>query len=91
MADLTGASRKTTNRINMTRQICASVSGFCAKSLTKQMRTPNQVVLAWMMQGTPPMIPLIASSSPERLQEDLGAEQLALTQDQLARLQQASA
>ena len=53
--------------------------------------TPNQVVLAWMLQGTPTMIPLIASSSVKRLQEDLAAEQLSLTADQLTRLEQASA
>ncbi len=53
--------------------------------------TPNQVVLAWLLQGTPTMIPLIASSSAARLQEDLAAERLVLTADQLRRLQQASA
>jgi len=53
--------------------------------------TPNQVVLAWLMQNTPAMIALVSSSSRERLQENLNAVQVVLTADQLARLNQASA
>ncbi len=53
--------------------------------------TPNQVVLAWLTQGDPQMIGLLASSSHERLQEGLDAAGLELSQDQLARLSQAPA
>jgi aryl-alcohol dehydrogenase-like predicted oxidoreductase len=53
--------------------------------------TPNQVVLAWLRQHTPAMIALIASSSRERLQENLDSVQVVLTADQLARLNQATA
>ncbi len=53
--------------------------------------TPNQVVLAWLTQADPQMIALVASSSHERLQEGLDAAGLELSQDQLARLSQASA
>jgi aryl-alcohol dehydrogenase-like predicted oxidoreductase len=48
--------------------------------------TPNQVVIAWVLQNAPAMIALISSSSQERLQENLNALQLTLTADQLARL-----
>jgi aryl-alcohol dehydrogenase-like predicted oxidoreductase len=50
--------------------------------------TPNQVVIAWLMQNTPRMIPLITSSSQERLQENIDAAQVTLSADQLARLNQ---
>lgn len=45
--------------------------------------TLNQVVLAWMMQGTPTIIPLIAASTREQLQENLGALDVKLNQEQL--------
>lgn len=48
--------------------------------------TPNQVVLAWLVQNTPSMIALVSSSSAERLQENLDADQLTLTKGQLERL-----
>lgn len=51
--------------------------------------TPNQVVLAWMIQNTPAMIALISSSSPARLQESLNATAVTLTAEQLKRLNQA--
>ena len=48
--------------------------------------TPNQVVLAWMMHGTPPVIPLIGASSEEQLAENLGALEVELSAEQLERL-----
>jgi aryl-alcohol dehydrogenase-like predicted oxidoreductase len=48
--------------------------------------TPNQVVLAWLMQGTPRVIPLIGASSEEQLAENLGALDVALSGEQLERL-----
>ncbi len=53
--------------------------------------TANQLVLAHLNQGTPPMIALVSSRSHERLQEALDAAALQLTPEQLARLDQASA
>ena len=53
--------------------------------------TPNQIVLAWLMQNVPAMIALISSSSLERLKENLGAAQISLTSEQLMRLNRASA
>jgi aryl-alcohol dehydrogenase-like predicted oxidoreductase len=51
----------------------------------------NQVILAWMMQSTPPVIPLIAASTEEQLDENLGALDLTLTADQMTRLNTAGA
>ena len=48
--------------------------------------TPNQVVLAWLLRGTPPVIPLIGASSEEQLAENLGALEVELSAQQLERL-----
>jgi len=40
--------------------------------------TPNQVVLAWLMQGEPPMIPVVGASTVAQLEELLGAVELEL-------------
>lgn len=48
--------------------------------------TPNQVILAWMMQGQPSILPLIAASTPAQLQENIEALQLQLSAKQLAQL-----
>jgi len=46
----------------------------------------NQVVLAWMLQSDPPVLPLIAASTSEQLEENLGALDLTLSADEMARL-----
>lgn len=48
--------------------------------------TPNQVVLAWMMQSKPSVLPLIAASTSDQLQENIRALELKLSDDQMARL-----
>lgn len=48
--------------------------------------TPNQVVLAWMIQGQPSVLPLIAASTPAQLQENIDALPLHLSNEQVARL-----
>jgi len=48
--------------------------------------TMNQVVLAWLTQNTPNMFALISTSSLERMKENLDADKLTLTPDQLDRL-----
>jgi aryl-alcohol dehydrogenase-like predicted oxidoreductase len=51
--------------------------------------TPSQVVLAWIMQGRPPMIPVIGASSVAQLDELLGAADLRLDGEVLDRLDNA--
>lgn len=51
----------------------------------------NQVVLAWMVQGDPPVIPLVAASTVEQMRENLGALEVELSAGQMARLNDASA
>ena len=51
--------------------------------------TVNQVVLAWLMGGELPVIPLVGASSVAQLEESLGAVDLELTAAQRARLDEA--
>lgn len=51
--------------------------------------TPNQVVLAWMLVHG--VVPVVAASTREQLDENLGAAGLALSDDHVARLDAASA
>lgn len=48
--------------------------------------SPNQVILAWMVQSDPPVLPLIAASSAEQLQENIDALDITLSDDQMDRL-----
>jgi aryl-alcohol dehydrogenase-like predicted oxidoreductase len=48
--------------------------------------TVNQVVLAWLIGGDVPMIPLVGASSVAQLEESLAAVDLSLTAEQRARL-----
>ena len=45
--------------------------------------TLNQVVLAWMMQGAPAIIPLIAAGTSSQLEENLGASDVILSPEQM--------
>ena len=48
--------------------------------------TVNQVVLAWMLHSTPPVLPLIAASDEAQLDENLGALNVQLSAEHMARL-----
>lgn len=48
--------------------------------------TINQVVIAWMLHSSYPVIPLIAASSHEQLAENLGALDVKLSAEQMQRL-----
>ena len=48
--------------------------------------TPTQVVLAWLMGGQPPMIPVVGASSVAQLEEQLGAVDLRLDDEVRERL-----
>lgn len=53
--------------------------------------TVHQVILAWMMQHEPPLLPVFSASTPEQMREDLGALDVALTPEQMSHLNEASA
>ena len=48
--------------------------------------TLNQVIIAWMRQSDPPVLPIIAGSKPEQLNENLAALDVRLSDDQMDRL-----
>jgi aryl-alcohol dehydrogenase-like predicted oxidoreductase len=51
--------------------------------------TATQVVYAWMLQGKPPVIPLLACSTEEQMTENLGALSVKLSDGQIERLTKA--
>ncbi|WP_407657768.1 aldo/keto reductase [Leptolyngbya ectocarpi] len=51
--------------------------------------TANQVVLAWMMHRQPPLLPAFSGGRPEHMQENLGALDLTLSTDQMAKFNNA--
>jgi aryl-alcohol dehydrogenase-like predicted oxidoreductase len=53
--------------------------------------SPNQVVLAWMAQSDPPVIPLVAASTVEQMAENLGALAVQLNPRQMEALNSAAA
>ena len=52
--------------------------------------TRNQVVIAWLRQSDPPVLPIIAASQPAQLAENIAALQLKLSEDQFRRLNTAA-
>ncbi|MEP7285774.1 MAG: aldo/keto reductase [Chloroflexota bacterium] len=74
------AGPDTEARLAMLRIIAAETSA-----------TLNQVVIAWALHSNYPVIPLIAVSSHQQLQENLGALDLHLDTDQMQRLDSAGA
>lgn len=51
--------------------------------------TANQVVLCWMMQSSPSVLPLIAASTSEQLSENINALDFELSPEQMERLNSA--
>jgi pyridoxine 4-dehydrogenase len=48
--------------------------------------TPSQVALAWLLQKSPVILPIPGTKSVEHLTENLGAAQLSLSDDDMAKL-----
>lgn len=63
-------------------QVLRSVAEECGA-------TPHQVILAWMMQSSPLVLPVFAASSPEQMKEDIAALDLTLSAEQMNQLNQA--
>lgn len=51
--------------------------------------SPNQVIIAWMRQSDPAILPIIAGSKTEQLQENIDALKLTLSDEQMKRLSSA--
>jgi pyridoxine 4-dehydrogenase len=52
--------------------------------------TPAQVALAWLLQRSPVMLPIPGTSSIEHFEENLGAADLRLSEDEMASLERAT-
>ena len=52
--------------------------------------TPGQVALAWLLARSAEMMPIPGTSSVEHLEENLGAAELELSEDELAQLESAA-
>lgn len=48
--------------------------------------TLNQVIIAWMRQSEPSVVPIIAGSRSEQLQETIGALNVNLSEEQMMTL-----
>jgi aryl-alcohol dehydrogenase-like predicted oxidoreductase len=48
--------------------------------------TPSQAIIAWMRQSTPAVLPIIAGSRTEQLQENIAALDITLSSEQMHRL-----
>jgi aryl-alcohol dehydrogenase-like predicted oxidoreductase len=48
--------------------------------------TLNQVILAWMLQSDPPVLPVFSASTAEQMNEDLGALDVKLSNEQMKQL-----
>ncbi len=51
--------------------------------------TPNQVIIAWMRQSDPSVLPIIAGSRPEQVRENIAALEVRLTGQQMELLTRA--
>jgi aryl-alcohol dehydrogenase-like predicted oxidoreductase len=63
----------------------ARVQAGCAVA-TETGATLNQVILAWMRQSDPPVLPIIAGSKVEQLKENIAALDLRLSDEQMKKL-----
>ena len=88
---LSGACVRRTGRSGPSSTTRGLRPGFpcCGRWLAETGATVNQVVLAWLMGGELPVIPLVGASSVAQLEESLGAVDLELTAAQRARLDEA--
>jgi aryl-alcohol dehydrogenase-like predicted oxidoreductase len=67
-------------RLQTLRQVAAEIGA-----------TPNQVILAWMLQGDPAIIPVMAASTEAQMRENLGTLDVHLSSEQMQRLNNAAA
>jgi aryl-alcohol dehydrogenase-like predicted oxidoreductase len=51
--------------------------------------TPNQIVIAWMRQSDPSVLPIVAGSRLEQCEENISALDIHLSEDQMQRLEMA--
>jgi pyridoxine 4-dehydrogenase len=68
----------------------AKPGGLVAEIARAHDATPGQVALAWLLQRSPVLVPIPGTGSIEHLEENAAAAELALDEDELARLEEAA-
>jgi aryl-alcohol dehydrogenase-like predicted oxidoreductase len=68
----------------------AEPGGAVADTAAAHDATPGQVALAWLLQRSPVMLPIPGTSSVGHLEENVAAAELRLSDDEIARLDDAS-
>ncbi len=69
----------------------AKPGGPVAEIAERHDATPGQVALAWLLQRSPVMLPIPGTGSVDHLEENVAAADLTLSDDEMARLEQAAA
>lgn len=62
-----------------------------ARIATEKKATPAQIALAWLLAREPFIVPIPGTTKVERLDENLGAAEIALTHEDVRRIEDASA
>jgi aryl-alcohol dehydrogenase-like predicted oxidoreductase len=57
----------------------------------RKQATPAQIALAWLLAQKPWIVPIPGTTKRHRLEENLGAERVGLTADDLSAIEQAAA
>ena len=57
------------------------------KAAEKYHATPSQIALAWLLRRSPVMLPIPGTSKVKHLEENMAAEKIALTDEELAQIQ----
>jgi aryl-alcohol dehydrogenase-like predicted oxidoreductase len=68
----------------------AQPGGVLAEIAQAHDATPGQVALAWLLAHSPVMLPIPGTGSPAHLEENLAAADLRLSDEELARLEEAA-
>jgi pyridoxine 4-dehydrogenase len=68
----------------------ARPGGHLDKLAKRHGATVSQLALAWLLQGSPVILPIPGTSSIEHLEENVGAAAIRLTQDELAEITNSS-
>ncbi|KOX34167.1 aldo/keto reductase [Saccharothrix sp. NRRL B-16348] len=91
-ADSGESNRKSFNAgLGMVTERTLAIADVVREVAAEQGRTPAQVALAWTLRNPAVTAPVLGARTPEQLVGNLGALEVDLTADQLARLDQASA
>ena len=88
--DITDFRNKVPRFTSEARKANQSLVEVLASIATEQSATPAQIALAWLLAKKPWIVPIPGTTKLERLQENLGAEKLNLSQTELLRIEQAT-